>query len=158
MANSIWVSPFATFNGSAAVFTSPVQLPDGSAAAPSLTFGSSGPGWYRISAGVIGLGASGTATPFVAIGNSGIFLSASNPIAWSATADAFGSDDVGVSRLSAGVLGIGNGNAGSFAGTLKVATINATTAFQINGVAGANFGPGAAVSLTIVNGIVTAAS
>jgi hypothetical protein len=41
--------------------------------------------------------------------------------------------DVGLSRLSSGVLALGNGSAGSFAGTLKTTTVNAVTGFQQNG-------------------------
>lgn len=96
-----------------------IQTANGTAAAPSLIFGASGPGWYRISAGVIGLGSAGTATPYMALGNSGLFISAGNPIAWSATGDAFGTDDTGISRLGAGMIAFGNGTQGNASANLS---------------------------------------
>lgn len=48
----------------------------------------------------------------------------------------FGSgQDTGLSYISPGVIGVGTGALGSFAGTLKGATINATSGFQVAGVA-----------------------
>ncbi len=43
--------------------------------------------------------------------------------------------DTGISRISAGVLGIGNGSAGDFSGTLKATIVNAGTGFQVNSAA-----------------------
>ena len=43
--------------------------------------------------------------------------------------------DTGISRISAGVLGIGNGSAGDFSGTLKATIVNAGTGFRVNSAA-----------------------
>ncbi len=52
---------------------------------------------------------------------------------------------------SAGILEVNNGTAGAYR------TVNAL-GYQVSGVAGANFGPGLATSITVVNGIITAIS
>jgi hypothetical protein len=43
--------------------------------------------------------------------------------------------DTNISRISAGVLGVGTGSQGSTAGTLKANTVNAVSGFQVNGTA-----------------------
>jgi hypothetical protein len=50
------------------------------------------------------------------------------PISWSATSNANATQDVGLSRVSAGVLGVGNGTQGNASGTLNAAKLieNAT--------------------------------
>lgn len=59
--------------------------------------------------------------------------------------------DTGLSRVSAGVVGVGTGTDGSVAGTIRAA------AYTVGATAGASFS-GAITNLTCVNGIVTAAS
>jgi hypothetical protein len=67
--------------------------------------------------------------------------------------------DSNLSRLGAASLAIGNGNIGDFTGTLKLATLNAVTSYQANGVAGVTtFGPAAVASITVKQGIITAIS
>lgn len=75
MANSIFIWPgMFTFNGSGVVFTYPILLPDGTAAAPSLAFASRpGLGWHINGAG--GWTLSDASTDFVSI-NSNNGLSA----------------------------------------------------------------------------------
>jgi len=63
------------------------------------------------------------------------------------TSDANATRDTGLSRVSAGVIGVGTGAAGSVAGTISAA------AYVVGGAAGAS---GTFTSVTVVNGIVTA--
>jgi len=58
-------------------------------------------------------------------------------LGWSASGPGF-SNTVGLSYISAGIVGIGTGAAGSTAGTLYVSTINACSTYY--GPAGVNFG------------------
>lgn len=59
---------------------------------------------------------------------------------WSASStNSDSSPDTGFSRLGAASVALGNGTAGDFSGTLKLATLNATTAYQLNGTAGVGF-------------------
>lgn len=75
---------------------------------------------------------------FNSLGKVGIGVAPSSLLTLT-TAGVFGWDtgasatDTALSRISAGVLGVGTGAAGSFAGTLKATTINAVTAIQLNG-------------------------
>jgi len=63
----------------------------------------------------------------IGIDATGISWAASYGIWWSSTAtgsgDCFSNRDSGISRISAGLLGIGSGSAGSFAGSLRLTNI-----------------------------------
>jgi hypothetical protein len=74
---------------------------------------------------------------------------------WSSTATVHGNPDSGISRLGAASLAIGNGTAGDFTGTLKLGTINATTAYQANGTPGVTQTAIAVGTLATIEGIVT---
>ena len=66
--------------------------------------------------------------------------------------DAGQAKDTGLTRVSAGVVGVGTGGAASVAGTISAA------AYVVGGAAGADFGPGLPTSITVVKGIITAIS
>ena len=89
---------------------------------------------------------------------------AAGVFAWSSTTDALGgASDTGFSRISAGLIGVGTGAAGSFAWSLKLTNITAVgdvdaVTYHVNGAAGADFGPGLPTSITVVKGIITAIS
>jgi len=74
---------------------------------------------------------------------------------WSSTAAAQGTVDTGISRLGAASLAIGNGAAGDFSGTLKCATVNATTSYQANGTPGVTQTAIAVGTIATIEGIVT---
>jgi hypothetical protein len=63
--------------------------------------------------------------------------------------------DAGISRLGAASLAIGNGTGGDFSGTLKCATVNATSSYQANGTAGVTQTAIAVGTLATMEGIVT---
>jgi hypothetical protein len=63
--------------------------------------------------------------------------------------------DSGISRLGPASLAIGNGTAGDFSGTLKCATVNATSAYQANGTPGVTQTAIAVGTLATIEGIVT---
>jgi len=63
--------------------------------------------------------------------------------------------DTGISRLAGASLAIGNGTAGDFSGTLKCATVNATTSYQANGTPGVTQTAIAVGTLATIEGIVT---
>jgi hypothetical protein len=60
-----------------------------------------------------------------------------------------------MSRLGAASMAIGNGTAGDFSGTLKCATVNATSSYQANGTAGVTQTAIAVGTLATMEGIVT---
>ena len=66
-----------------------------------------------------------------------------------------GGTDTGISRLGAASLAIGNGTAGDFSGTLKCATVNATTSYQANGTPGVTQTAIAVGTIATIEGIVT---
>ena len=77
----------------------------------------------------------------------------SGAICWSNTAGQYyQTRDTSLSRTAAGVVSVGTGVEGSTAGTMRAA------AYIVGATAGASFGPGLPTSITIVNGILTAAS
>lgn len=57
-------------------------------------------------------------------------------VGWSAGTDSAAANDTGLSRVSAGVIGIGTGAQGSFAGVIKCAGIIATALPTVAGAAG----------------------
>jgi len=63
--------------------------------------------------------------------------------------------DTGISRLGPASLAIGNGTAGDFSGTLKCATVNATSAYQANGTPGVTQTAIAVGTIATIEGIVT---
>lgn len=65
--------------------------------------------------------------------------------------------DTAISRVSPGLIGIGTGAAGSVAGSASMNNCKAVS-YTVGSTNGASFGPGLPTSITIVNGIVTAAS
>jgi hypothetical protein len=86
----------------------------------------------------------------------GIDFGSGKVLQWNANANpAAGSADSGISRLGAASLAIGNGTAGDFTGTLKLGTINATTAYQANGTPGVTQTAMAVGTLATIEGIVT---
>src|SRR5215472_16759744 len=107
---------------------------DGSAAAPAYSFfNQTGTGIYRDpTTGHVVFTTSGT--KFAALGN-GWAIPSSSVYDWSSGADPNSTVDTGFSRLSAGAVAVGNGNPGDASGTLKAATVNATSGFQVNGTA-----------------------
>jgi hypothetical protein len=113
---------------------SKVLAGDGSAAAPAYSFlNQTGTGIYRDpTTGHVVFSTSGT--KFAALGN-GWFVPSTSVYDWSSVADPNSTADTGFSRAAARVVAVGNGNPGDSSGTLKAATVNATSGFQVNGTA-----------------------
>lgn len=166
MANSafIMLSPFTVVGnvtvGGTLTMTGQLLLADGSAATPSLAFNSqSTTGFWFQGSNTVGFGASGNA--IIGFDGNGIGLLSTGRVAWmNNSSSPFSTADTSLSRpASAGVVAIGTGASGSFAGTVKATTINATTTFQLNGANGvATFGASDATSFTVAGGILTAIS
>jgi hypothetical protein len=77
-------------------------------------------------------------------------------LGWGSTSQAHTSGaDTGISRLNPASLAIGNGTAGDFSGTLKCATVNATSSYQANGTPGVTQTAIAVGTLATIEGIVT---
>jgi hypothetical protein len=87
---------------------------------------------------------------FQSAGTHELDIDYSGNLIWSAA-----SNPAGISRLGAGSLAIGNGTAGDFSGTLKCATVNATSSYQANGTAGVTQTAIAVGTLATMEGIVT---
>jgi hypothetical protein len=119
---------------SGSVNLSRVLAGDGSAAAPAYSFlNQTGTGIYRDpTTGHVVFTTSGTKV--AALGN-GWAIPSGSVYEWSSGADPNATVDTGFSRLSAGGVAVGNGNPGDSSGTLKAATVNATSGFQVNGTA-----------------------
>jgi hypothetical protein len=124
---------------------------DGSAATPAYSFlNQPGSGIYRDSStGRLVFTTNGT--KFAALGN-GWFIPSTSVYDWSSVADPNATVDTGFSRAAAKVVAVGNGNPGDASGTLKAATVNATSGFQVNGtaLAAANLGNGVTGSGAVV--------
>jgi hypothetical protein len=100
--------PGVTIRPSILFPSAPIRLPDGSAAAPSLTFASDpDTGLFSVAGNYLGFTTAGGNS--VAIGNSGLFLGVSTLLGWSSTASAIGATDLIVSRDGANVLALKNG-------------------------------------------------
>jgi hypothetical protein len=63
-------------------------------------------------------------------------LSSDTPLTFSSTVDETGTKDTGVSRISAGLLGVGNGTAGDFSGSLKLTNITMGSNAILNNTSG----------------------
>lgn len=172
MANSIFIGPFgASFNGSSVTFSTPVLFPDGTSALPAMAFVSEPSlGFFRNGAAQItaqgNLIVSALMNAQNITSNTNISTSTAGGFSWNGATKSF------ITSPADGQMNFNN--AGITAGigidvltdaVMKVRT-RAQTGYatvdclglKASGVAGANFGPAAATSLTIVNGIVTAAS
>jgi hypothetical protein len=79
--------------------------------------GVQGPALYYVANGIDGLWGAG-----------GLSLKAAGVCAWSATTNASAAQDTDLSRISPGVIGVGTGAQGSFAGTIKATLQTGTNA------------------------------
>lgn len=146
MASSVFVWPgfFFSSNGTTTTSSLPIAFPDGVVGAPSIAFASSLTTgfWQAVAGAQVALSIAG-AKIYAWDSSNYYFLSNAANIAMGAGLD------TSVSRVSAGVVGIGTGAGGSVAGTISAA------AYRVGGSAGAN-GTGTVVTqLTVVNGLVT---
>jgi hypothetical protein len=102
---------------------------------------------------------SNQSSPVFGIGNSTLLLSttlvATAVAGWSSTGTLHDALDSGISRLNPASLAIGNGTAGDFSGSLKCATVNATSAYQANGTPGVTQTAIAVGTIATIEGIVT---
>lgn len=175
MANSIWLTPSWSVSAAGVAFTVPALLPDGVLAAPALSFAAApGTGIYRVGANTIGFVPSGS-TAVISMDLVTLGLPSSTAVAWTnnATVGYTGQDTFLIRGGGAALLNFGNsvtptvGVGFDFAtnAVLKLRTLAQTgyatldvLGLKASGAAGANFGPAGIVSITVVNGIVTAAS
>lgn len=116
-----WVcsDPFGTVTtqGTLAPQT-PILAPNGTAAAPSYSFlNETGSGLYRIGVADIGFSITGTLTTVFDAG--GVDVIPGALFRWCSASNCAGVD-TGFSRISAGTVGIGNGNNGSITGNLQL--------------------------------------
>lgn len=120
----------------------------GGAATPSVTFtGFTGTG-LRTRSGIL-CGSVGGAAEFEWY-TSGLEVKAATVFTWSATSDPSAGVDTGIGRNGAGIVEVNNGTLG----TLRDFKARA---YFVGATAGASFS-GAVTNITVVNGIVTAAS
>jgi len=61
-----------------------------------------------------------------------IYFTNTSSLGWSSTNSSYGPVDIGLSRLSAGILGVGNGTAGDYSGTLTATNVGIGT-FNVTG-------------------------
>jgi hypothetical protein len=100
-----------------------LTAPDGSAGAPSYSFGSeTSTGVYKIAARRIGVAVNGVPI-FGATDNGGVNLALNGGVLTISSTGVGNNGDVGVSRAAAGVLAVGTGTAGSTDGTVSCANV-----------------------------------
>lgn len=98
--------------------SSNIEVPVGSESAPSIAFNNNTYGIYRVGSG-FGWSNGGADTFYT--GASFASVASGYGFDWSSTTDASGTVDTGLSRISAGVVGVGNGTQGSLSGTVEAA-------------------------------------
>jgi hypothetical protein len=177
VANSIFIGQLASSSGGTINPSLPIAFPDGAINAPSITFANETTlGFFRAGSGIVDLSINSYSalTPMARFqGNIGLIMGGGVFIAYCTAAGAgstatFVTRSVGAGQfnMSATVTeAAGTGFDVSTDAVLKIRT-RAQTGYatidclglKASGSAGANFGPSAVASLTIVNGIVTAAS
>lgn len=119
----IETNPFGQFLPlSGGTMTGAVVFPSGTAALPSVALGQANSGFFRRTTNVLGLTVNGTQQADIAA--STIRFVNSMVLNWGVTT-ASSTADSGISRVSAGVLGVGTGGAASTAGTLRAAALAA---------------------------------
>lgn len=147
------------FINSSGTASGPILCTDGTAALPSCGAFASQPGlgFFRPGANHIAIGNSAATGGLPFDFGQSFTINSAGFILFSSTTNAFsGASDVGINRQGVGVVQIGDGGANAN-GSLKAANINAVTAFQANGVAGATHSAcsTAVTAITVANGIIT---
>lgn len=177
MANSIFLGGSGSSTGTIQNFTLPLGAPDGVINAPGWTWANAPTdGWYRSGTGILSLSLNGysATVPMAQLsqgiglvigGNVGLgFVAAGGAGSASTTfMRSVGNGLFNLSSTTAETVGVG---LNLLTDAVLVLRTRAQTGYatldclglKASGVAGANFGPSAVASLTIVNGIVTAAS
>lgn len=120
MASSVFVWP-GIVN-----FTSQTQFASGTAAAPGISFTASQNSGFFFTAGG-GIGVSSAAVAYFAFYANEMQAKSTASLTWS-SANIDGTDDTNISRVSAGLLGMGTGAQGSFAGGIKLTNLTLASA------------------------------
>ena len=103
-------------------FSGALLIADGSAAAPGVAFSAqSGLGLYRVSSGTIGVSINGTHG--YSFAGSNFRAGSLGTIGFSSASAPSAANDTTISRVSAGVFGVGTGAQGSIAGGLQAASL-----------------------------------
>ncbi len=115
-----------TFTGTQA-FSGVIQASSaGTAVATALNSGTAGTGLYFPAGFAIAAAYTGTAVFNVGAASNGFRIANTYAVAWTPGAADGAAPDTGLSRVSAGVVALGNGTAGNASGTLQLATLTAT--------------------------------
>lgn len=123
-------------------------VPPGSAAIPAIGFTDNGDsGWFSPSNGHIYYGGANRGIQFGIVPNGNVMLAYGGHIKFNAGAADAGAEDVGIVRTAVGTLKVSD--AGTGHGTLDVLGL------AVSGAPGATYS-GAVMSITVINGIVTA--
>ena len=116
-------SPMAALS----IATGQVVIPNGGSAAPSLSFAAeSNNGIYRPNTNVFGIAINGGGR-FAVNASNFAYTSSNGLFGFTSGTGLSGSIDTNISRVSAGVLGVGTGAQGSVAGTLLAGTVGIGT-------------------------------
>jgi hypothetical protein len=138
-----------------------ITFADGTAALPGVRFTSeTGLGFRRRASQILTLETDGSVgvMDFDTITNSEhLNMKATGIFGFSSGNADVAAADSAFSRLGAASIAVGNGTAGDFTGTIKLGTLNAVTAIQANGVAGATHAACSVsvTAITVTNGIIT---
>ena len=95
----------------------------GAVGTPSISFTGAAGGWFQDSGGRFAFTVDNTNTEFI-LASAEFRFGSARRLTWASGADPVtNADDTGLSRISAGLVGVGTGAAGSFAGSLKLTTL-----------------------------------
>lgn len=119
------ISTAVTANFASAVASVQFSGPAGSVAETAFNFGTPGTGLYQPSASNIGFSLAGAS--YMNLGAGALAVAGNFMLGWAATNNALGTFDTAFSKVSAGVVALGTGAAGSVAGVLWAAKIKLNT-------------------------------
>lgn len=177
MANSIFLNASGNSSGGVQNFSQPLGAPDGVINAPGWTWANAPTdGWYRSGTGIFSLSLNGysATVPMAQLSQGvGFVLGGNIGLGFVAAGGAGSAPTTFIRSVGNGLLNLSSTTAETVGVGLNLLTdavlllrTRAQTGYatldclglKASGTAGANFGPSAVASLTVVNGIVTAAS
>ncbi len=136
-----------------------VTAGDGTIAAPGFSFaGDTGMGWTRSGNGAMTAGLSAGTVGRMTIQGTVVRLNNAQALGFSSSNTSAGTADTGVSRVSAGVIGIGTGANGSVAGALSTTGLTASGTVTFSGLGSDAATTNNSVCVTTTTGVITKGS
>ena len=122
LANVVAALGYTPVNKAGDSMSGPLLQADGALALPSYAFsGDATQGWYRATTSIVYAQGSTARMLLTTIGPS---IVSGGVFRWSSGASALSAADTGLSRIGAGIVGVGNGSAASVAGELRALNVS----------------------------------